>query len=67
MISLIYYVLDFHYDKVPSIRYVIAALMIWHLSKKVLLLPPKLGSLQFGDYIKSGTFFLCSLKLCRGS
>lgn len=28
--------------------------MIWYLNKKVILLPPKMGTLQFGDYIKSG-------------
>ncbi|KAL5788978.1 hypothetical protein ACOSP7_005927 [Xanthoceras sorbifolium] len=39
-------------------QYIIAVLLIWHLNKKVVLLPPKMASLQFGDYIKSGGFLL---------
>ncbi|KAK0580929.1 hypothetical protein LWI29_007817 [Acer saccharum] len=39
-------------------QYVIAIIMVWHLNKKVVLLPPKMGSLQFGDYIKSGGFLM---------
>lgn len=31
--------------------------MIWFLNKKVVLMPPKMGALQFGDYVKSGIFF----------
>lgn len=32
--------------------------MIWFLNKKVVLMPPKMGALQFGDYVKSGIFTL---------
>jgi len=28
--------------------------MIWFLNERAELLPPKLGNLQFGSYIKSG-------------
>lgn len=28
--------------------------MIWYLNKRAVLLPPKMGSLQFGGYLKSG-------------
>ena len=35
-------------------RYIVTFLMIWHLNKRAVLLPPKMGTLQFGDYIKSG-------------
>lgn len=37
-------------------RYTVTFLMIWFLNKKAVLLPPKMGSLQFGGYIKSGKF-----------
>lgn len=40
-------------------RYIVAFAMIWCLSKRVVLLPPKLGGLQFGGYLKSGD--LCML------
>ncbi|CAN6685158.1 unnamed protein product [Malus baccata var. baccata] len=33
-------------------------LMIWFLNKRAILLPPKVGSLQFGGYLKSGGFLL---------
>ncbi|KAI3441166.1 Protein DETOXIFICATION (Multidrug and toxic compound extrusion protein), partial [Psidium guajava] len=39
-------------------QYLVALLMIWYLSKRVILLPPKVGALQFGGYIKSGGFLL---------
>ncbi|XP_039019262.1 protein DETOXIFICATION 45, chloroplastic-like isoform X2 [Hibiscus syriacus] len=39
-------------------QYIVAFLMIRHLNKKVLLLPPKIGELQFGGYIKSGGFLI---------
>lgn len=35
-------------------RYTVTCLMIWYLNKRAVLLPPKLGSLQFGGYLKSG-------------
>lgn len=35
-------------------RYIVTVSMIWHLSKRAVLLPPKLKNLQFGGYIKSG-------------
>ncbi|XP_038992392.1 protein DETOXIFICATION 45, chloroplastic-like isoform X2 [Hibiscus syriacus] len=39
-------------------QYIVAFLMIRHLNKKVVLLPPKIGELQFGGYIKSGGFLI---------
>ncbi|VVB09585.1 unnamed protein product [Arabis nemorensis] len=39
-------------------QYIVAILMIVLLNKRVILLPPKLGSLKFGDYLKSGGFVL---------
>ncbi|XP_049932193.1 protein DETOXIFICATION 45, chloroplastic isoform X3 [Nymphaea colorata] len=39
-------------------RYIITILLIWLLSKKVILLPPKMQDLQFGGYMKSGGFLL---------
>ncbi|XP_034681491.1 protein DETOXIFICATION 45, chloroplastic [Vitis riparia] len=39
-------------------QYIVTFLMIWHLNKRAVLLPPKMGTLQFGDYIKSGGFLL---------
>ncbi|XP_050363929.1 protein DETOXIFICATION 45, chloroplastic isoform X1 [Argentina anserina] len=39
-------------------QYTVTFLMIWFLNKKAILLPPKMGSLQFGGYIKSGGFLL---------
>lgn len=35
-------------------RYIVTVSMIWHLSKRAVLLPPKFENLQFGGYIKSG-------------
>ncbi|XP_056683404.1 protein DETOXIFICATION 45, chloroplastic-like [Spinacia oleracea] len=32
--------------------------MIWFLSKRVILLPPKFGDLKFGVYLKSGGFLI---------
>ncbi|XP_020415462.1 protein DETOXIFICATION 45, chloroplastic [Prunus persica] len=39
-------------------QYTVTFLMIWFLNKRAILLPPKVGSLQFGGYIKSGGFLL---------
>ncbi|GAB4853081.1 Protein DETOXIFICATION 45, chloroplastic [Ancistrocladus abbreviatus] len=39
-------------------QYIVAFLMIWFLNKRAVLLPPKLGDLQFGVYMKSGGFLL---------
>ncbi|GMJ03593.1 hypothetical protein HRI_004028500 [Hibiscus trionum] len=39
-------------------QYIVAFLMIRRLNKKVVLLPPKMGELQFGGYIKSGGFLI---------
>ncbi|XP_027369015.1 protein DETOXIFICATION 45, chloroplastic isoform X2 [Abrus precatorius] len=39
-------------------QYIGTILMIWCLNKRAELLPPKLGDLQFGSYIKSGGFLL---------
>ncbi|KAM7479501.1 hypothetical protein LguiA_027714 [Lonicera macranthoides] len=35
-------------------QYIVTFLMIWYLNKRAVLLPPKMGSLQFGGYLKSG-------------
>ncbi|KZV37885.1 MATE efflux family protein 3, chloroplastic [Dorcoceras hygrometricum] len=39
-------------------QYLVAFSMIWNLNKRAVLLPPKLGELQFGDYLKSGGFLI---------
>ncbi|XP_021903716.1 protein DETOXIFICATION 45, chloroplastic [Carica papaya] len=39
-------------------QYIVAFLMIWYLNERVVLLPPKMGQLQFGSYVKSGGFVL---------
>ncbi|KAK7299793.1 hypothetical protein RJT34_10621 [Clitoria ternatea] len=39
-------------------QYIGTLLMIWYLNKRTELLPPKMGDLQFGSYIKSGGFLL---------
>ncbi|XVF68044.1 hypothetical protein PTKIN_Ptkin10aG0171500 [Pterospermum kingtungense] len=39
-------------------QYIVAFLMIWYLNKRVVLLPPKMGELQFGSYLKSGGFLI---------
>ncbi|KAL9231896.1 hypothetical protein vseg_007058 [Gypsophila vaccaria] len=39
-------------------QYVGSFLMLWFLSKRVVLLPPRLGDLKFGVYIKSGGFLI---------
>lgn len=39
-------------------QYMVTFLMIWHLNRRVVLLPPKPGALQFGGYVKSGGFLL---------
>ncbi|XP_062099905.1 protein DETOXIFICATION 45, chloroplastic-like [Humulus lupulus] len=39
-------------------QYVVTFLMLWFLNKRAILRPLKMGSLQFGGYIKSGGFLL---------
>ncbi|QCE01913.1 multidrug resistance protein [Vigna unguiculata] len=39
-------------------QYIGTMLMIWCLNKRAELLPPRMGNLQFGSYIKSGGFLL---------
>ncbi|XP_048494405.1 protein DETOXIFICATION 45, chloroplastic-like isoform X2 [Beta vulgaris subsp. vulgaris] len=39
-------------------QYIGSFLMIWFLSKRAILLPPKLGDLNFGVYLKSGGFLI---------
>ncbi|KDP42017.1 hypothetical protein JCGZ_03080 [Jatropha curcas] len=39
-------------------QYIITFLMIWHLNKRVILLPPKMRALQFGVYLKSGGYLI---------
>ncbi|CAL9774045.1 unnamed protein product [Musa acuminata subsp. burmannicoides] len=39
-------------------QYITTFLLIWSLSKRAVLLPPKIEDLQFGGYIKSGGFLL---------
>ncbi|KAL5562379.1 hypothetical protein UlMin_032126 [Ulmus minor] len=39
-------------------QYIVTFMMLWYLNKRAVLLPPKLASLQFGGYIKSGGFLL---------
>ncbi|KAI3736455.1 hypothetical protein L6452_15996 [Arctium lappa] len=39
-------------------QYMITFLLIWHLNKRAVLLPLRLGALQFGGYMKSGGFLL---------
>ncbi|CAK7329369.1 unnamed protein product [Dovyalis caffra] len=39
-------------------QYLVTFLMIWQLNKRVVLLPPKIGELQFGVYMKSGGFLI---------
>ncbi|KAK8617767.1 hypothetical protein V6N13_080673 [Hibiscus sabdariffa] len=39
-------------------QYIVAFLMLRYLNKKVVLMPPKMGGLQFGSYIKSGGFLI---------
>lgn len=39
-------------------QYIGSFLMIWYLSKRVILLPPKLGDLKFGVYLKSAGFLI---------
>lgn len=41
-----------------SSQYITTILLIWILSKKVILLPPKMENLQFGGYVKSGGFLM---------
>ncbi|XP_011088695.1 protein DETOXIFICATION 45, chloroplastic [Sesamum indicum] len=39
-------------------QYIVTFSMLWHLNKRAVLLPPKLGELQFGSYLKSGGFLI---------
>ncbi|KAL5579726.1 hypothetical protein UlMin_012168 [Ulmus minor] len=39
-------------------QYIVTFMIPWYLNKIAVLLPPKLASLQFGGYIKSGGFLL---------
>ncbi|XP_073033568.1 protein DETOXIFICATION 45, chloroplastic isoform X3 [Primulina eburnea] len=39
-------------------QYLVSFSMIWNLNKRAVLLPPTLGELQFGDYLKSGGFLI---------
>ncbi|KAH8498011.1 hypothetical protein H0E87_017073 [Populus deltoides] len=39
-------------------QYLVTILMVWQLNKRVILLPPKIGELQFGVYMKSGGFLI---------
>ncbi|GMH13509.1 hypothetical protein Nepgr_015350 [Nepenthes gracilis] len=39
-------------------QYIVTFLMIWHLNKRAVLVPLKLGELQLGVYVKSGGFLL---------
>ncbi|KOM29642.1 hypothetical protein LR48_Vigan738s000700 [Vigna angularis] len=39
-------------------QYIGAILMIWCLNERAELLPPRMGNLQFGSYIKSGGYLL---------
>ncbi|KAJ8765162.1 hypothetical protein K2173_010653 [Erythroxylum novogranatense] len=39
-------------------QYIVTFLMVWHLNKRVILLPPMMGALQFGVYMKSGGFLI---------
>ncbi|VAI52294.1 unnamed protein product [Triticum turgidum subsp. durum] len=39
-------------------QYIIAILLMWSLSKRAVLLPPKMDQLEFGGYLKSGGMLL---------
>ncbi|XP_047943879.1 protein DETOXIFICATION 45, chloroplastic isoform X1 [Salvia hispanica] len=39
-------------------QYIVTFSMAWCLNKRAVLLPPKLGELQFGNYLKSGGFLI---------
>lgn len=39
-------------------QYIGSFLMMWYLSKRAVLLPPKFGDLRFGVYLKSGGFLI---------
>ncbi|KAL3514945.1 hypothetical protein ACH5RR_021847 [Cinchona calisaya] len=39
-------------------QYMVTFAMIYYLNKRVVLLPPKFGELQFGGYLKSGGFLI---------
>nr|XP_028951656.1 protein DETOXIFICATION 45, chloroplastic-like [Malus domestica] len=46
-------------------QYTVTFLMIWFLNKRAIPLPPKVGSLQFGGYLKSGGFLLGRTVACH--
>ncbi|KAL7211214.1 hypothetical protein ACSBR2_014149 [Camellia fascicularis] len=50
-----------HLLQVIVYRYIVTFLMIYHLNKRVVLLPPKLRDLQFRGYIKSA----CKLNMVK--
>ncbi|CAH9106907.1 unnamed protein product [Cuscuta epithymum] len=39
-------------------QYLVTFSMLWCLNKRAVLLPPKVGGLQFGGYLKSGGFLI---------
>lgn len=39
-------------------QYITTFLLLWSLGKRAVILPPKIGDLQFGSYIKSGGLLL---------
>ncbi|EYU38023.1 hypothetical protein MIMGU_mgv1a003929mg [Erythranthe guttata] len=39
-------------------QYLVSLSMIWNLNKRVVLLPPNLGDLNFSSYLKSGGFLI---------
>ncbi|KAL8536296.1 hypothetical protein ACS0TY_011786 [Phlomoides rotata] len=39
-------------------QYIVTFTMIWLLNKRAVLLPPRLGELEFGEYLKSGGFLI---------
>ncbi|XP_056683942.1 protein DETOXIFICATION 45, chloroplastic-like [Spinacia oleracea] len=43
---------------IDFLTFYVCTLMIWFLSKRVILLPPKFGDLKFGVYLKSGGFLI---------
>lgn len=45
-------------------RYICTFLLIWSLSKRAVILPPKIEELEFGGYIKSGQWRTDSTLKC---
>ncbi|KAI7731125.1 hypothetical protein M8C21_011434 [Ambrosia artemisiifolia] len=39
-------------------QYIVTFIMLWHLNKRAIILPPRPGALQFGGYMKSGGFLI---------